>query len=123
MQILVVSGAVLTAILVGMGLYIKSHPPEASANGIRWLQRGLRLGAASAAAVLLLLVAIWYFQPSSPSLFWPLMVCALAGSILNLVSLGYCLREHNGESLCAALFVLLNQFLWILYAIRAMPEF
>jgi hypothetical protein len=123
MYVLIASAAVLAAILVGMGFYINSHPPDASAKGVLWLQRGLRLGAVSATAVLLLLIAIRYFQLSSPSLFWPLMVCALVGSILNIVSLGYCLRERNAESLCAACFVLLNQLLWILYAIRAMPEF
>jgi hypothetical protein len=123
MYVLIASAAALTAILIGMGFYIKSHPPEASEKGVFWLQRGLRLGAVSATAVLLLLSGILYFQPSSPSLFWPLMVPALAGSVLNLVSLGYCLRERNGESLCATCFVLLTQLLWILYAIRAMPEF
>jgi hypothetical protein len=46
MNVLIASAAVLTAILVGMALYIKSHPPEASAKGVFWLQRGLRLGAA-----------------------------------------------------------------------------
>jgi hypothetical protein len=123
MRELIASAAVLTVVLVGMGVYIRSNPPEASPKGVSWLRRGLQLGAGSAMAVLLLLIAILYFEPFSPLLFWPLMSCAFAGSILNLVSLVYCLRERNGESLCAAGFVVLNQFLWILYAIRAMPEF
>ena len=123
MKVLTAFAFILTAALCGMGIYVKSHPPEASAKGVFWLQRGLRLGAVSAAAVLLLYIAILYFLPASPSLFCPLMLCAFAGSILNLVSLFYCLRERNGESLCAAVLVLLNQFLWILYAIRVMPDF
>jgi hypothetical protein len=123
MNVLIACAAALTAILVGMDLYTQSHPPDASEKGVLWLQRGLLLGAISATAVLLLLIAILFLQPLSPSLFWPLMIPAVAGSVLNLFSLAYCLRERNSESLLAACFVLLNQFLWIMYAIRAMPDF
>jgi hypothetical protein len=108
----------LTGTVVGMGVYLKSHPPDSSERGIFWLRRGLWLGALSSAAVLVLFSVMFYFPPVSPSLFWPLALSALAGNVLNLVSLIYCLRELSGESLCAAFVVLLNQFLWILYAIR-----
>jgi hypothetical protein len=103
-----------------MWVYVKSHPPEASAKGVLWLGRGLRLGTASSIAVLLLYIATLFFPPVNPSLFWPLAMCAFAGNILNLISLASCLREINGESLFAGVLVLLVQFLWILYAIRVM---
>jgi len=60
-----------------------------------------------------------YRPPVSPSIFWPITLCAIAGNILNVTSLVCCLREFSVESLFAAFFVLLNQFLWILYALRA----
>jgi len=120
MKVLIAFAVAFTAALFGMGIYTKSHPPEASEKGVVWLRQGLRIGAVSSTVVLLLYIIMFYFPPVSPSLVWPLMLTAFAGNILNLVSLVYCLRELSGESLCAALFVLLNQFLWILYAIRAM---
>ena len=123
MQILIAFALILTIALSGMALYVKSQPPEASGKGVFRLLRGLRLGTISAVAVLLLFIAIRYFLPPSPSLFWTVMLFALAGNILNLISLVYCLRELNGKSILGGFLVLLNQLLWILFAIRAMPDF
>jgi hypothetical protein len=120
MKISIAFAVAVTAAVFGMGIYVKSHPPEGSQKGILWLRRGLRVAAVSSTAILSLFIVMFYFPPVSPSLVWPLMLSAFAGNILNLVSLVYCLRELNGESLCAAFLVLLDQFLWILYAIRAM---
>ena len=103
-----------------MWIYIRSHPPDASVRGVLWLRRGLRLGTVSSTAVLLLYLMMLYFPPVSPSLFWPLTLCALAGNILNLVSLVSCLRELNGKSLFAGFLILLSQMLWILFALLAM---
>jgi hypothetical protein len=114
---------VLAVGLYGMRIYIKSHPPQASPKGVFWLHRGLRLGAVSSTVLLFLYIGVLYFVPTSPSLFWPLMLPAIGGSVLNLASLIYCLRERNGKSVFAAILVLLNQLLWILYAIRSMPDF
>lgn len=111
---------VLTGAVLWMWIYMKSHPPEASVTGILWLRRGLRLGTVSSTAVLLLYLMTLYFPPVSPSLFWPLTLCALAGNILNLVSLVSCLRELSGESLFAGFLVLLTQILWALFALQAM---
>jgi hypothetical protein len=110
---------VVAAALLGMSVYTKSHPPDVSSSSMRRLRRGVRLGAASATLVLLLYVAMLYFPPVSPSLFWPLTIGALEGNILNLVSLIFCLRDLNGRSLFSATLVVLGQFLWVLYAIRA----
>jgi hypothetical protein len=120
MKVLIAFSVAFTGALFGMGIYAKSNPPEISERGVVSLRRGLQVGTVSSTVVLLLYIIMFYFPPVSPSLVWPLVLTAFAGNILNLVSLVYCLRELSGESLCAALVVLLNQFLWILFAIRAM---
>jgi len=119
MQVLIVFAFLLTGIVLGMTLYLKSHPPEASVAGVLWLQQGLRLGTITSATVFLLYVEMFYFPPVSPTLFWPLTIISFIGNISNLASLALCLRERNAESLFAAFLILLSQFLWILYAIRA----
>jgi hypothetical protein len=120
MKELIIFAFILSATLIAMGTYVKAHPPDASATGVLWLRRGLQVGIASSTVVLLIYIVMFFFPPVSPSLVWPLILFACAGNILNLVSLVYCLRELNGESLFAALFVLLNQLLWALFALRAM---
>jgi hypothetical protein len=63
---------------------------------------------------------MFYFPPVSPARNLPLVLVAFVGNILNLVAIVDCLRELSGESLFAAFVVLLNQLLWILYALRVM---
>jgi hypothetical protein len=65
--------------------------------------------------VLVLFIIMLHFPPMFFSL--PLLLCALAGNVLNLMALVDCLRELSGESLFAACFILLSQLLWILYAL------
>lgn len=119
MAVLATFSFVLAGIVFGMGAYIKSHPPEVSARGVLFLKRGLQLGAASSTAIFLLYAMMLYRPPVSPSLFWPLALIALAGNVLNLISLAYCLRVLSGESLFTATLVSLGQVLWILFALRA----
>jgi hypothetical protein len=117
MLVLIATAFVVTGVLVGLGFYVKSHPPDVSSMGVRSLQRALRLGAISSTAVLLLYIIMFYFPLVFRSRNLPLVLCALAGNILNLAALVDCLREISGESLFAACFVLLDQLLWIFYAL------
>ena len=119
MQMLVVAAFLLVAMVSGTGVYLKLHPPEMSPTGVLWLRRGLNLGTISSVSILVLYIVMLYRPPVSPSIFWPITLCAIAGNLLNVASLVCCLREFSVESLFAAFFVLLNQFLWILYALRA----
>jgi hypothetical protein len=118
MLVLIATASVVTGILVALGIYLKSHPPEVSPAGVRSLRRALRLGTISSVVVLLLFLVMLHFPPVLFS--FPLVLCALAGNILNLVALVDCFRELSGESLFAASFILLNQLLWILYGLLAM---
>jgi hypothetical protein len=118
MLVLIAIAFVVTGILGTLRVYLKSHPPDVSAAGARFLQQGLRLGAVSSIAVLLLYIIMFYFPPVFQSRNLPLVLCALAGNVLNLAALVDCLRELSGESLFAACFVLLSQLLWILYGLR-----
>jgi hypothetical protein len=76
------------------------------------------LGIVSSIAVFSFCGLMSYYPLVYPSKALPFVVCALAGNILNLVAGVYCLRELNGESMLAGTFLLLNQILWILYALR-----
>jgi hypothetical protein len=120
MNVLVVAAFLLAAMVSGTSLYVKLRPPEMSSTGVAWLRRGLKLGMISSVSVLVLYLVMLYRPPVSPSIFWPITLCAIAGNILNLVSLVCCLRELSVEGVFGALLVLLNQFLWVLYALRAM---
>ena len=117
MLTLVAIAFVVTVTIFALGLYVKSHAP---AQGVRPLQRGIRLAAVSSTAVLLLYIIMFYFPPVSRSRNLPLVLCAVVGNILNLAALVDCLREVGGESLFAAFFILLNQLLWVFYALRVM---
>ena len=119
MKVLIAFAFALTGILVGMDAYVKVYLPDGPKSEAFRLRRGLQLGAVSSTVSLLTCVLFFYFPPASLSLFWPIAVYALAGNILNLVSVVYCLREITPRGLFAALVVLLNQALWILLLILA----
>jgi hypothetical protein len=98
-------------VILGLRTYLKSYPPDASEVAVRGLLRGLKLGTASAAALPLLY--IWfYFRPTGRGNL-PVVVCALAGNIFNLVGVVDCLRELNGKSMFAALLLIFLQLIWI----------
>jgi hypothetical protein len=89
-------------------------------TGILSLKRGVRLGIVSTVSILLLNLWTLWLPPVSPSMVLPLEICALFGNALNIVSLIFCLRELTGEGLFTATFLILNQILWVLFAIRAL---
>jgi hypothetical protein len=120
MRTLIAVALVVTAAIFALGVHVKYHAPNASVSGVRGLRRGLRLGAVSAMAILLLYIIMFYFPPVSPARNLPLVLVAFVGNILNLVAIVNCLRELTGESIFAAFVVLLNQLLWILYALLVM---
>jgi hypothetical protein len=120
MQILIGFALAISVGLLGMSIYIRLHPPEGSVEGTRYLQRGLRLGTASAITVSLLFVAMHLFPPISLSTIQPLALVAVTGNIVNAIAVVCCLRELSGESLCATFLILLNQALWILYGLLAL---
>jgi hypothetical protein len=111
---------IVTAAIVAMGAYIKSHPPDASELGVRRLRLGLRLGTASSATAFL----VWVLMLCFPGAFLTrnvlLVLLGVAGNIVNVMGLVDCLRELNGESLFAALLLVFSQLLWILYVVRVM---
>ena len=116
MTTLAIIAFALAVAIFALRVYLKSHPPDVSAAGIRSLQRGLRLGTVSSITLLLLYI-IYYFRPVAFGRNLPFVACAFAGNILNLAAVVDCLRELSGESLFAACLLLLNQLLWILYAL------
>ncbi len=120
MLVLIATAFIVTGVLVALRVYLKSHPPDVTPTDVLSLQRALRLGAISSTAVLLLYTIMFYFSPVFQSRNLPLVLCAFAGSILNLAALVDSLREISGESLFAACFIVLNQLLWILYGLRVM---
>ena len=120
MRTLIATAFIVTVAIFALGVHVKSHAPNASVTSVGGLRRGLRLGAVSATAILLLYIIMFYFPPVSPARNLPLVLCAFVGNILNLAAVVDCLRELGGESLFAAFVVLLNQLLWILYALRVM---
>jgi hypothetical protein len=110
------------ALVLGIGIaslwgYVRWRPPDTSAAGPSYLQRGLQLGIISSVALLVLYGLMSYRPLVSSSKVLPFVLCALAGNVLNLAAEYYCLREINGESLLATTFMLFNQLLWILYAL------
>ena len=120
MMILVAIAIAISGAISGFSLYIKSHPPDASIPGISSLRRGLQLGIMSSTSVSLLYIVMLFFPLVIPSRNLPFVLCAIGGNLLNLAAGIYCLRELTGESLFAGLLVLLNQLLWILYALRVL---
>jgi hypothetical protein len=120
MRTLIATALIVTVAIFALGVHAKSYAPGGSAAGVRGLRRGLRLGAVSSTAILLLYVIMFYFPPVSPARNLPLVLCAFVGNILNLAAVVDCLRELSGEGLFAAFVVLLSQLLWILYALRVM---
>ncbi len=117
---MIVVAFVVMAAIVGMGTYIKSHPPDASELGVQRLRIGLRLGTASSAAVLLVYILMFCFPGAFLTRNVFLVLLGVAGNIVNLMGLVDCLRELNGESLFAALLLVFSQLLWILYVVRVM---
>ena len=108
------------ALLLALRIYFKSHPPDSSEAGARGLQRGLKLGAISA-AVLPLLFILANFRPiSGGEANIPYVICAFAGNAINLAAITDCLRERSGESLFAALLVLGVQLVWLFYLFAAL---
>jgi hypothetical protein len=111
--LILVGAFVPAALLLALRIYFNSHPPDSSEAGARDLQRGLKLGAISAAALPLLFI-LANFRPISAG--WaniPYVICAFAGNALNLTAITDCLRERSGESLFAALLVLGVQLVWL----------
>jgi hypothetical protein len=118
MQVLIVSAFLLACAVSLLRLYLNKHPPDASPDSNRSLQRGLLVGTVSSIVVFLLYI-VSYFQPAAFGRNAPYVLCALVGNVANLAALVFCLRELNGENLFAALLLVLEQLLWILYALRA----
>jgi hypothetical protein len=98
--------------LFAFGTYLKAHPPDTSEEGVRRLLRGLRAGAASAAALPLVYI-LSYFHPFPVLGNLPYLAITLAGNILNAFGLLECLRKVTGASLVAASILGLIQLLWI----------
>jgi hypothetical protein len=115
---LIVLPFVPAGILFALRAYLKVHPPDSSEAGVRGLQRGLKLGVASAAA-LPLAYFLFYFRPINSGNL-PYLVCAFVGNIVNLAGLIDSLRELSGESLFAALLLIFAQLLWMFYAFSAL---
>jgi hypothetical protein len=108
---------VLLAFVPAVGLfavraYVKTHPPETSELGLRALLRGLAFGVASTFALPLIYI-VYDFQMVRFSSNFPYIVFALAGNIINFLSLSGCLRKLTGPGLGVALFLLLVQLLWM----------
>jgi hypothetical protein len=120
MPTLIVAALCMTVVISGMGFYVKFHPPEESVEASRKLQRGLHIGSATSLGVLFLFTLMHFHPPVGPGLSLPLILCALGGNIANLMAVIDCLREVSGEGLFAACLLLLNQSLWLLYAIAVM---
>ena len=57
----VVIACVPTGAIFALRAYLKFRPPDSSEEGIRYLQRGLGLGAASSTAILLLFILNFLF--------------------------------------------------------------
>jgi hypothetical protein len=123
MREITIAAVTLAATLLAMTIYVSSHPPDVSSNGVRWLRRGLRLGLLSSATVLAMISWIHSSPPLLTSAFWSRMLPALAGNVLNLIALVYCLRELSAEGLLSALLVGFNQLFWLLVAIRSLADF
>jgi hypothetical protein len=118
MQVLIASAFLLACAVPLLRLYLNKYLPDASPDSNRSLQRGLRIGTLSAIGLLLLYI-VTYFRPAALGRNAPYVLCALVGNVANLAALVFCLRELNGESLFAALLLVLEQLLWILYAVTA----
>jgi hypothetical protein len=113
-----------TGAIFALRAYLKFHPPDSSEEGIRSLQRGLGLGAASSAAILLLVILnflfLAYCRPIPPLTRTLGVLFALVATGVNLAGLIDCLRELSGQSLIAALLIILTQLLWILHGFAAL---
>jgi hypothetical protein len=99
-------------IIFGFRAYLKAHPPDSSAVGIRRLYLGLKLGTISAAALPLSWGLLVLSRPVRLGNILDVL-CALTGNILNFVGLIYCLRVLSGESLVSAFLLIFIQLLWI----------
>jgi hypothetical protein len=119
-----VIACVPTGAIFALRAYLKFHPPDSSEEGIRYLQRGLGLGAASSTAILLLFIFNFLFLAYCRPVPYPTNILgvlfALVATCVNLVGLTDCLRELSGQSLIAALLLILTQLLWILYGFAAL---
>jgi hypothetical protein len=104
--------------LLALKAYFKSYPPDSSDTAVRGLRRGLKIGTASATALAVAYILL-YFRP----VHWgnlPYLVCAFVGNIVNLAGLIDCLREFSGESLFAALLLIFTQLLWMWFVFSAL---
>jgi hypothetical protein len=117
---LIVASLVLTAFITLLALYLRLRPPDLSTAGKNSLNRGLILGAISAAGLLLSYVAMYRFPLVGPGISFPFLVVAIAGNILNMTGEVKCLQELSGETLFAALLLALTQILWIFCALHIM---
>jgi protein-S-isoprenylcysteine O-methyltransferase Ste14 len=122
MSVLVVVSFVLASALVAMAIYLGSRPPGMSVAGARKLQLGLRLGAASSVAIVLLYI-LQYFHPVMLGRNAPFVLFAFLGNLVNFVALVNCLREISAEGLVAACLLGLEQLLWMVYALLAFADF
>jgi hypothetical protein len=61
-----------------------------------------------------------YCRPSPPLTRTLGVLFALVATCVNLVGLTDCLRELSGQSLIAALLIILTQLLWILHGFAAL---
>lgn len=114
---LIAFALVVAASLLAMSIYAKLRPPDASpwrtlsqARHSPWRSM---FGGDS-------VVIRGHAVRTARTSFASLGACAFVGNILNLVSLVFCLRATNGQSLFAGVLVLFNQLLWIMYALRAL---
>jgi hypothetical protein len=120
MQTLIVAAFVIMCAIAAMAFYLRSHSPYEPGEALRGLRFGMNVGMATSASILFLFALILFHPPTGPGLTWPLVACAIVGNVANLMGVVNCLRELSGESLFAACLLLLNQLLWILYAVRVL---
>jgi hypothetical protein len=109
MQTLVVAAFVIMCAITAMGLYLRSNPPDEPDEARHGLRVGIQIGMATSAGVLFFFALMLFHPPIGPGLSWVLVGCAIVGNVANLMGVINCLF--------ADCLLLLNQLLWLLYAL------
>jgi hypothetical protein len=104
------------ALFLALRTYFTARPPDSSEAGVKGLQRGLKIGVASAAVLPLAYALPNYFRLDRlPGVQLVFLVFALAGNLFNALGIRECVRELSGESLVSALLLVPVQLVWMWY--------